>query len=83
MGARAGYPQLTVPAGYDLDGTKTYDPVNVSFTGTANSDAKRLASGYAYEQATRLRRPPSLTNPSLWRCVSGSAFPPGSCAPGG
>jgi amidase len=67
IGARAGYPQLTVPAGYDLDATKTYNPVNVSFTGTAHSDAKLLAIGYAYEQATKLRLPPSRTNPSLWR----------------
>jgi amidase len=82
IGARAGYPQLTVPAGYDLDNTKTFNPVNVSFTGTAGSDAKLLAFGYAYEQATQLRLPPSRTNPSLWRCVPGSAFIAHSCAPG-
>ena len=82
IGARAGYPQLTVPAGYDLDTTKTYNPVNVSFTGSAGSDAKLLAFGYAYEQATKLRLPPSQTNPSLWRCVPGSAFMARSCAPG-
>jgi hypothetical protein len=62
IGGRAGYPQLTVPAGYDLDNTKTYNPVNVSFTGTGGSDAKLLAFGYAYEQATDLRLPPSQTN---------------------
>ena len=82
IGARAGYPQLTVPAGYDLDNTKTYNPVNISFTGTAYSDDKLLAFGYAYEQATNLRLPPSFTNPSLWRCVPGSAVMPHSCAPG-
>ena len=82
VGARAGYPQLTVPAGYDLDGTKTFNPENISFTGTAYSDDTLLAIGYAYEQATQLRRPPSFTNPSLWRCVPGSAFMPRACAPG-
>jgi Asp-tRNA(Asn)/Glu-tRNA(Gln) amidotransferase A subunit family amidase len=82
IGARAGYPQLTVPAGYDLDATQTFDPVNVSFTGTAGSDAKLLAFGYAYEQATKLRLPATRTNPSLWRCVPGSAFTAHSCAPG-
>jgi hypothetical protein len=82
IGARAGYPQLTVPAGYDLDNTKTYNPVNIAFTGTAGSDAELLALGYAYEQATKLRLPPSQTNPSLWRCVPGSAFTAHSCAPG-
>jgi amidase len=77
-GARAGYPQLSVPAGYDEDDRR---PVNVSFTGTAYSEATLLAFGYAYEQATRSRRPPSEINPSLWRCVPGSAFAPRSCAP--
>jgi Asp-tRNA(Asn)/Glu-tRNA(Gln) amidotransferase A subunit family amidase len=82
IGARAGYPQLTVPAGYDLDASRTVNPVNISFTGTAGSDADLLAFGYAYEQATQLRQPPSRTNPSLWRCVPGSAFMARSCAPG-
>jgi amidase len=78
-GARAGYPQLTVPAGYSASGRA---PVNISFNGAAYSEATLLALGYAYEQATQLRRPPSEINPSLWRCVPGSAFPPRSCAPG-
>jgi amidase len=78
---RAGYPQLTVPAGYDLDATKTFNPVNVSFVGTAYSEATLLADAYAYEQATNLRLAPSFTNPSLWRCVPGSAFAPHSCPP--
>jgi Asp-tRNA(Asn)/Glu-tRNA(Gln) amidotransferase A subunit family amidase len=77
-GARAGYPQLTIPAGYDPQGRA---PVNVSFNGTAYSEATLLALGYAYEQATNLRQPPSEINPSLWRCVPGSAFAPRSCAP--
>ena len=47
---RAGYPQLTVPAGYDLDATKTFNPVNVSFVGTAFSEARLLADAYAFEQ---------------------------------
>jgi Asp-tRNA(Asn)/Glu-tRNA(Gln) amidotransferase A subunit family amidase len=77
-GARAGYPQLTVPAGYDSDDRA---PVNVSFNGGAYSEATLLALAYAYEQATQLRRPPSEVNPSLWRCVPGSAFGPRSCPP--
>ena len=85
---RGGYPVLTVPAGYsDLTtnalppASYTTDPVNVTFVGTAYSEPKLLADGYAYEQATRLRVSPSETNPSLWRCVPGSFFPPHSCAP--
>lgn len=77
-GARAGYPQLTVPPGYDA----ARNPVNISFNGTAYSEATLLALGYAYEQATRARRAPSETNPASWRCVPGSALPPRSCPPG-
>ena len=71
LGARAGYPQLVVPAGYTA---ATRDPVGIAFNGTAYSEAKLLAFGYAYEQATKLRKPPSEINPSLWRCVPGNAY---------
>jgi amidase len=71
LGARAGYPQLVVPAGY---GAANRDPVGIAFNGTAYSEAKLLAFGYAYEQATKLRKPPSEINPSLWRCVPGNAY---------
>ncbi|MGX6448495.1 amidase family protein, partial [Patulibacter sp. S7RM1-6] len=77
-GARAGYPQLTVPAG----SSATNDPVNVSFNGTAWSEATLLAVGYAFEQATQARKAPSATNPASWRCVPGSAYPARSCNPG-
>ncbi len=53
---------------------RTRDPVGIAFTGTAYSEAKLLAFGYAYEQATKLRKPPSEINPSLWRCVPGNAY---------
>jgi amidase len=51
--AVAGYPSVTVPAGfaYGL-------PVGVSFIGRAWSEAKLIQFAYAYEQATRHRRPP-------------------------
>ncbi len=83
IGARAGYPQLTVPAGYAAASRRA---VNVSFTGTAYTEAKLLAYGYAYEQATKLRRPASEIVPSLYRCAK--TAPPstfasrGACAPG-
>ncbi|GGA59373.1 amidase [Sphingomonas psychrolutea] len=51
--AIAGYPHLTVPMGL-VDGL----PVGLSFIGAAWSDAKLLAYGYAYEQATLARRAP-------------------------
>ncbi len=78
VGARAGYPALTVPAGYT---STTRNPVNVTFLGTAYSEARLLALGYAFEQATGARKAPSETNPASWRCVEGSAFKPRSCAP--
>jgi amidase len=53
--AVAGYPHLTVPMG-QVDGL----PVGLSFIGPAWSDAALLRFGYAYEQRTHLRRPPSL-----------------------
>jgi len=53
--AVSGYPHLTVPAGY-ASGL----PVGVSFLGPAWSEAKLLALGYAYEQATHVRREPDF-----------------------
>ena len=63
VGARAGYPQLTVPAGYTSTQRR---PVNISFNGPAYSEQTLLALGHAYEQATKLQRPPSVINPALY-----------------
>jgi Asp-tRNA(Asn)/Glu-tRNA(Gln) amidotransferase A subunit family amidase len=86
IGARAGYPQLVVPAGYNIGTTPTNPgnrlPLGIAFTGTAYSEAKLLAIGYDYEQATKLRQPVSFINPAVWRCTPGSAFGPRSCGPG-
>src|SRR4029077_15341135 len=70
---RAGYPVLTVPAGYGTGGSGR-DPIGVTFIGTAGSEGKLLAAGYALEQATNVRQAPSFTNPSMFRCVPGSTF---------
>jgi amidase len=51
--AVAGYPHLTVPAGF-VHGL----PWGLSFIGPAWSDAKLLAYGDAFERASRARRPP-------------------------
>lgn len=53
--AVSGYPHLTVPMGF-VDGL----PVGLSFVGPAWSEARLLRYGHAYEQATKLRRPPTL-----------------------
>ncbi|HJR58220.1 MAG TPA: amidase [Vicinamibacterales bacterium] len=51
--AIAGYPNITVPAGFVQE-----LPVGISFIGSAWSEAKLIGLAYAFEQATRHRRPP-------------------------
>lgn len=53
--AVAGYPSITVPAGY-LAGL----PVGMSFFGRAWSEPTLLRIAYAFEQGTRVRRPPAF-----------------------
>jgi amidase len=53
--AVAGYPNINVPAG-EVFGL----PVGISFFGRAWSEPTLLKLAYAYEQATRLRRPPKM-----------------------
>lgn len=57
IGAAAGYPSITVPAGYS-DAAQTR-PFNISLLGTAYSEARLIAYAYDYEQATKLRVPPT------------------------
>jgi amidase len=53
--AVAGYPAITVPAGFvgPL-------PVGITFMGLAWTEAKLIGLAYGFEQATKLRRPPSF-----------------------
>jgi Asp-tRNA(Asn)/Glu-tRNA(Gln) amidotransferase A subunit family amidase len=78
VGARAGYPQITVPAGYDPIRRR---PVNVSFTGTAGHDARLIGFAHAYERAAGVRRTPSAVNPATWHCVAPIAYVPRTCPP--
>ncbi len=52
-----GFPDLIVPAGFTGQGL----PVGISFLGTAFSEPRLLALGYAFEQITKVRRLPIHT----------------------
>ncbi len=53
--AVAGYPHITVPAGY-VRGL----PVGISFFGQAFSEPVLIKLAFAFEQATKFRRPPQF-----------------------
>jgi hypothetical protein len=54
---RAGYPVLTVPAGFGIQNSNAGgDPVGVDFIGAAFSEAELLDDGYALEQGLKARQ---------------------------
>ncbi len=53
--ACAGYPSITVPAGF-IDEL----PIGVSFIGKAWSEPELISFAYAYEQGTKHRKPPNF-----------------------
>jgi amidase len=55
-----GFPAINVPMGYSRGGTL---PVGITFFGRAWSEAQLIKLAYAYEQATKHRRPPISTPP--------------------
>jgi len=87
---RAGYPVLTIPAGFGLQDSSTGgDPIGVDLIGTKESEAALLEAGYALEQGLQARKTgpaymkvgnphisgvPSETNQSMFRCVVGSEY---------
>jgi len=62
LSANSGLPAIVAPGGFTPDGL----PVGVELLGRAWSEPLLIKLAYAYEQATRHRRPPSST-PALTR----------------
>jgi amidase len=52
--ALAGYPAISVPAGYTFG-----LPIGVTFMGLARTEPKLIGYAYAFEQATRVRKSPT------------------------
>ena len=55
LAAVSGYPSITVPAGF-VSGM----PVGLSFMGKAWNEKQLIEIAYAFEQTTRIRKPPDL-----------------------
>lgn len=51
-----GFPAINVPAGYDSEGV----PFGISFGGLRGSEPKLIEIAYGFEQATKIRKPPSF-----------------------
>ncbi|KAJ9128490.1 hypothetical protein P3X46_034960, partial [Hevea brasiliensis] len=51
-----GHPGITVPAGYDTEGV----PFGICFGGLKGTEPKLIEIAYGFEQATKIRKPPSF-----------------------
>lgn len=63
--AVAGYPHITVPAGYVFG-----MPFGLSFFGSAYSEPKLIGLAYAFEQATKVRRRPQFLPTAIFKSDS-------------
>ena len=72
---RAGYPVLTLPAGYGVKDSSTgADPIGVVLIGAAGSEAELLADAYAFEKGTQIRQlgPPYFVGAAQFPGVTGA-----------
>ncbi|MCQ2009174.1 MAG: amidase family protein [Sporolactobacillus sp.] len=56
IAAKAGYPSITVPAGYTAKG----EPIGITFVGMAYSEPRLIELAFSFEQATQHRVKPTL-----------------------
>ncbi len=68
IGARAGYPTVMVPAGYQTN--NNLSPLGLSFLAKAYEEDKLLGYAYAYEQASLVRTDPPSTPPLAGETVT-------------
>lgn len=61
LSASAGFPAISMPAGFTSDGV----PVGIELLARPQEEAKLLAIAYAYEQAVHPRRPPVSAPPLI------------------
>ncbi|WP_274649573.1 amidase family protein [Paenibacillus humicola] len=60
IAAKAGYPSITVPAGYRTAEGSNGQPINLQITGDAFTEDQLIQMGYAFEQATKARIAPGM-----------------------
>jgi Asp-tRNA(Asn)/Glu-tRNA(Gln) amidotransferase A subunit family amidase len=70
LSANTGLPSLSVPAGFTDDGL----PIGMEMIGRELDDARLVALGYAFEQATDHRREPTTTPPLVDGTAPGPYF---------
>ena len=76
LSAQTGFPAITVPAGFTVDGL----PIGIELLGRPFAESTLLALAYAYERATRHRRPPATTPALTSNAVPSEPRPMGADA---
>jgi amidase len=65
-GPQAGDPEITIPMGYNSTQRRA---VAIDISGGPYDEINLLGVGYVVEQATKLRQPPALVDPAMYRCA--------------
>ncbi|MDR3202223.1 MAG: hypothetical protein LBT54_03725, partial [Bifidobacteriaceae bacterium] len=75
IAAKAGYPTVSVPVGYNSNPpqSNSWGAVNLGFTGTAYSEAQLISFAYDFEQATHSRIPPGMAVKDDLRAILAAA----------